>query len=179
MIPIIFIGFVIYSLRQWETWSSVAVMIWIILMRRGLLSVQLTMYLTVYPFLNTAPPYSHYLTKNLLHFKNIYSVEPGMGYFPEKVYSDYSGQWNIIHHGKYKVITNKDSDVKYFLLQCSTEPPEDAHYYHQFSLSVNFQGGILVTEMTQIPHLEHLGLRSEIKAFVVNPKYIFAHTWKV
>ena len=132
----------------------------------------LTMEPTVSPVPTTAPTDIHDLTKNRLRCVDPDSVDPDMDYFPEKAYSDDSGQWEITYHGHYKVLTNKDSDVKYLLHQCGTEPPEDAQDDHHLVLSVPLQDGIVVTQTTQIPHLELLGLRSEIKAFVGNPKFI-------
>ena len=59
-----------------------------------------------------------------------------MYYIPEKAYSDDSGQWSIIYHEHYKVITDKDYYVNHFLHQYGTESPQYAHDDHHLVLSV-------------------------------------------
>ena len=46
---------------------------------------------------------------------------------------------------------------------------EDANNDHHLVLYVTFQDGIVVTWMTQIPHLEILGLQIDIRSFFCQP----------
>ena len=77
----------------------------------------------VYPVFTSVPTGNYGWTKNLILCVDLNSGKLDMNYFHKKVYSDYSGQWVITYHEKYKVLTNKESDVKYLPCQCVTEPP--------------------------------------------------------
>ena len=93
-------------------------------------------------------------------------VKHDMDCLPEKTHSDDSVRWGITSHEHYKILTEKDSDVKYFLCRRGTEPLEDAHDDHRLVLSVTLRDTIVMTQTTQ-----NLGLRRKIKVFIVNPKY--------
>ena len=50
-----------------------------------------------------------------------------MDYFPQNTRSGNYENWVINYHGHYKVLTDKDSGIKYLLSQFSTEPMEYAY----------------------------------------------------
>ena len=67
------------------------------------------------------------LTKNPPHCIDPDKIKPGMDFFLEKAHSDNSGKWGITYNGHYKVINDKDYNVKYFILKFSTHNMEHAH----------------------------------------------------
>ena len=72
---------------------------------------------TVSTVLTNAPTDEHDLTKKLIHCVDTNSVYPDMYYLTKNVYYDDSGQWGITYHEHYKVLNDKDSDVKYLFCQ--------------------------------------------------------------
>jgi hypothetical protein len=91
-------------------------------------------------------------------------------FFPEKFIPDETTDlFTITYHNTYKIITNKFSNKSYLLYQCGTTPPESDYHV---ALPVPHTGGVAITETVQIPPLEILGKRSEIKAYIGNPQYV-------
>ena len=80
----------------------------------------------------------------------------------------------ISYHKNYKIIYNHFQNVSYLLYQCGTEPPQDevASGKHNLVLEVPHKGGVAITSTVQIPPLELLGLRTEIKAYIGDPQYV-------
>ena len=75
---------------------------------------------------------------------------------------------DITYHNNYKIIHNKFVNATYLLYQCGTEPPveEVESGNHKLILEVPHKGGLLLTSTVQIPAIELLGLRNEVKAYV-------------
>ena len=102
-------------------------------------------------------------------------------FFPEKFVPDETTDLlTVEYHGTYKIVTNKHVDKSYLLYQCGTEPPADEveSGKHHLVVSVPHEGGVSVTETPQIPLMELLGLRREVKAYIGNPKLSFARRWE-
>lgn len=80
----------------------------------------------------------------------------------------------ITYHNNYKIIYNHFQNVSYLLYQCGTEPPQEEvdSGRHHLIIEVPHQGGVAVTSTVQIPPLELLGLRTEIKAYIGDPQYV-------
>ena len=93
-------------------------------------------------------------------------------YFPDKVTSTDSEQWDIQYYKSYKVLTNKIANETYLLYQCGTNPPSSEAGKHAVVASVPLQDGVALTSTVQIPFLELMGLRSEIKSYIGDPQYI-------
>jgi len=81
---------------------------------------------------------------------------------------------DITYHNSYKIIHNKFVNATYLLYQCGTEPPQEEveSGEHKMILEVPHKGGLALTSTVQIPAIEMLGLRSEVKAYVGNTKWI-------
>ena len=73
---------------------------------------------------------------------------------------------DITYHNTYKIIHNKFVDATYLLYQCGTEPPVEEVGKHKLVLEVPHRGGLALTSTVQIPAIELLGLRDEVKAYV-------------
>lgn len=75
---------------------------------------------------------------------------------------------DITYHNSYKIIHNKFVNATYLLYQCGTEPPKEEveSGKHKLILEVPHKGGLALTSTVQIPAIELLGLRSEVKAYV-------------
>lgn len=75
---------------------------------------------------------------------------------------------DITYHNTYKIIHNKFVNATYLLYQCGTEPPteEVQSGKHKLVIEVPHKGGLALTSTVQIPALELLGLRREIKAYI-------------
>jgi len=95
----------------------------------------------------------------------------GRDLFPDKIRTSDSSLWNIDYCGTYKVIINKQSQKKYLLYQRGTDPPPNAEKNHHVVISVPVKG-VALTQTTQIPHLELLGIRTSIKAYIGDPSWI-------
>ena len=96
-------------------------------------------------------------------------------FFPEKFVPHPTTDFlTIEYHNTYKIVTNKFNEKSYLLYQCGTEPPADevASGRHHIVLPVPHEDGVVVTETPQIPPVELLARRSEIKAYVGNPKLV-------
>jgi len=104
--------------------------------------------------------------KNSLGCLDPTKVDYSHDYFPEKAVLEYSDEWTITYNNTYKIICNKPKNVTYLLYQCGTEPPASEEGKHHLTLQVPLQNGVAVTSTTQIPPLEHLGVRRQIKAFI-------------
>lgn len=95
-------------------------------------------------------------------------------FFPDKATLDYAQTFDIAYYGTYKVVTNKVANVHYLLYQCGTEPPQeeiDSGKYRVVA-SIPLKDGVALTSTVQIPMMELLGLRSEIKTYISDPQYI-------
>ena len=75
---------------------------------------------------------------------------------------------DITYHMNYKIIHNHFVNATYLLYQCGTEPPQEEveSGKHKLILEVPHKGGLALTSTVQIPAIELLGLRSEVKAYV-------------
>jgi len=93
-------------------------------------------------------------------------------YFPEKVVPHHSEHWDMTYHRTYKILYNKVVDESYLMYQCGTNPPESEVGKHNLTFAVPLQGGLAITQTTQINQLEQLGLRRQIKAYIGNVNYI-------
>jgi len=95
-------------------------------------------------------------------------------FFPDKATLDYAQTFDIAYYGTYKVVTNNVANEHYLLYQCGTEPPQeeiDSGKYRVVA-SIPLKDGVALTSTVQIPMLELLGLRSEIKTYISDPQYI-------
>ena len=102
--------------------------------------------------------------------------DDGTDFFPQKfVPDDTTDYLSVTYHGTYKIVTNLYSDRSYLLYQCGTEPPPPSvsgeQRYHAV-LPVPHVGGVAITETVQIPPLELLARRSEIVAYIGDPKLV-------
>ena len=96
-------------------------------------------------------------------------------FFPEKfIPHETTDLVTITYHNTYKIVTNKFNEKSYLLYQCGTEPPADevASGKHHIVLPVPHKGGVAITQTTQIPPMELLAKRSEVKAYVGNPSLV-------
>ena len=106
-------------------------------------------------------------------------------FFPEKFVPDETTDLlTVEYHGTYKIVTNKHVDKSYLLYQCGTEPPADEveSGKHHLVVSVPHEGGVAVTETPQIPPMELLGLRREVKAYIgatrgASPRFFEDDEW--
>eukprot|EP00586_Coscinodiscus_wailesii_P014587 CAMPEP_0172490280 /NCGR_PEP_ID=MMETSP1066-20121228/20647_1 /TAXON_ID=671091 /ORGANISM="Coscinodiscus wailesii, Strain CCMP2513" /LENGTH=426 /DNA_ID=CAMNT_0013258667 /DNA_START=122 /DNA_END=1402 /DNA_ORIENTATION=+ len=98
--------------------------------------------------------------------------EKNVDLFPHKVKAEQSQNWSITYHGTYKILTNIPAQKTYLLYQCGTEPPSDAAVMYDAVIPVPLQDGMALTETTQIPHIELLGKRTDVNAYVGDPSYI-------
>lgn len=129
------------------------------------------------------------ITENLQNCIGDGQFEIGVDYFPEKfVPTEFSPSFfpdqveldnttdylTIEYFDYYKIVTNKYINKTYLLYQCGAEPPQDEveSGRHHLILPVPHKGGLAITETPQIPHLELLGLRTEIIAYVGDPQYV-------
>jgi len=101
--------------------------------------------------------------------------DDGTDFFPQKFVPDETTDYlSVSYHNTYKIVTNLYSDKSYLLYQCGTEPPPDevsSGKYHTV-LPVPHVGGLAITETPQIPPLEMLARRSEILAYIGDPKLV-------
>lgn len=113
-------------------------------------------------------------TTNLQRCLEPGEFDPDVDYFPEKyVPHSTSDHFTVTYHKSYKVVHNKYNDKSYILYQCGADPPSDAvQDDHHITIPVPHTGGVAATQTPQLPPLELLGLRSEIKAYAGNPTYI-------
>lgn len=93
-------------------------------------------------------------------------------YFPDKVKPEYSQLWDITYHNTYKILSNKLTGTSYALYQCGTELPSGVAEQVTDTWSVPLQDGIAVTATTQLPQLEQLGLRRQVRGYIGDPQYI-------
>ena len=88
-------------------------------------------------------------------------------FFPDKVEPLFSEYWDISYYNTYKVVKDKVRGTSYLLYQCGTEPPANADQYN-LTMAAPLQDGLAITQTTQIPQIEQLGLRYVIR-------WIFIH----
>ena len=130
----------------------------------------ITMESMVSMVLTSAPTNNHGLTNNPPHCVDTNNNKAGMDYFLKKEHSGNDGKWGITYNVHYKVINEKEYNVKYRIIKFITQHLEYAHGGQNFVLSVTFQDGTVTTQNTHTLHLEIFVLRRNIKEFVVNPK---------
>ncbi len=82
----------------------------------------------------------------------------------------------ITYHKTYKIVTNKHQNppASYLLYQCGTEIPQDVVDANDFDVvvPVPLQGGFAVTQTTQIPYIELLGLREKVVAYIGDSQWV-------
>jgi len=140
--------------------------------------------------LSLLAPTSSQLTENLLECAT--SANDVVDFFPQKYTkasiftynddTDINGNkfvphnttdlLDITYHGTYKIVHNKHINVTYLLYQCGTEPPAEEIGKHHLVLPVPHKGGLVVTQTTQIPPIELLGLREEIVGYFGDPSFV-------
>ena len=93
--------------------------------------------------------------------------------FPVKSASDQSAYWEIEYRGVYKLLRNTQVNTTYMLYQCGFEevPVVEEEVIHG-TYPVPFEGGLVITETTQIPNIEILNRRNQIVAFAVSENLI-------
>ena len=113
-------------------------------------------------------------TTNIKNCLDPDKVDYNHDYFPEKAVLQHSKQWNITYHNTYKIITNKAVNKSYLLYQCGTEVPssEKVAGKHHLHIQVPLQNKVALTQTTQIPHFEHLGVRRQVRVYVGDSQYI-------
>jgi iron complex transport system substrate-binding protein len=101
------------------------------------------------------------------------SYDPDRDYFPDKVTATESLFWDIQYFNNYKILRNELAGETYVLYQCGTPPPTDqANAGHEHFIPVPLKDGITLSSTTHIPHLELLGLRTEVKAWIGYSSFI-------
>jgi hypothetical protein len=97
-------------------------------------------------------------------------------YFPDKVKPINSQFWDVQYFNHYKILANKIANESYVLYQCGTEPPNistDSFGKHPAVIApIPLADGVALTSTVQIPFMELLGLRTDIKSFIGDPQYI-------
>jgi iron complex transport system substrate-binding protein len=97
-------------------------------------------------------------------------------YFPDKVKPVSSQFWDVQYFNHYKILVNKIVNESYVLYQCGTEPPSIASdsfgKQPAMVLPIPLADGVALTSTVQIPFMELLGLRTEIKSYIGDPQYI-------
>ncbi|KAL3774385.1 hypothetical protein ACHAW5_007945 [Stephanodiscus triporus] len=96
-------------------------------------------------------------------------------FFPQKFVPDVTTDYLAVeYHNTYKIVTNVLNEKSYLFYQCGTDPPVDevSSGRHHVVLSIPHAGKVVVTETPQIPSLELLSKRSEIGAYVGEPKLV-------
>lgn len=93
--------------------------------------------------------------------------DPTTDYFPDKTASTESLFWDIQYFSSYKILRNELAGETFVLYQCGTPIPEDQiNVGHLHFIPVPLMDGIALSSTTHVPHLELLGLRTEIKAYI-------------
>ena len=144
--------------------------------------------------LGTTPDEGSILLENLVD-RCVIDYDPNVDYFPVKYQKpsitsygdiDIFGEkfvphnttdfLEITYHKTYKIVTNKHQDppVSYLMYQCGTEIPQDVIDANDFEMVVPIphKGGLALTQTTQIPYVEMLGLREEVIAYVGDSYYV-------
>ena len=88
-------------------------------------------------------------------------------YFPDKVSANYSDYWDIKYFKTYKILRNEITGTSYVLYQCGTEPP--ALNGSTSLISVPIQDGCAIASTADIPYIELLGARTQMKGWVGYP----------
>lgn len=86
-------------------------------------------------------------------------------FFPHKVNATKSAYWDIQYFNTYKILRNEFADASYVLYQCGTEPPmlNGTAMAHSISVPID---GCAMTSTTDIPYIELLGARTQMKGWV-------------
>jgi hypothetical protein len=92
--------------------------------------------------------------------------------FPSKSSSDQSSYWDIEYHNVYKLLRNKEVNTTYLLYQCGLNEVPTIDEPVDGTFPVPFEGGLVVTETTQIPNIEIMNRRHQIVAFAVSENLI-------
>jgi iron complex transport system substrate-binding protein len=97
-------------------------------------------------------------------------------YFPDKVKPVNSQFWDVQYFNYYKILVNKIVNESYVLYQCGTEPPsitsDSFGKQPAVVVPIPLADGVALTSTVQIPFMELLGLRTEIKSYIGDPQYI-------
>lgn len=95
-------------------------------------------------------------------------------FFPDKAKLKDATTFSITYHGTYKVITNLAQDEKYLLYQCGFDVDELSINTTQYRIvtSVPLPDGLALTSTVQVPLMELLDLRQEIKTYIGADEYI-------
>ena len=88
-------------------------------------------------------------------------------FFPDKVNATYSEFWDIKYSNTYKTLRNQFLDATYVLYQCGTEPPVLNGSYTL--ISVPIQDGCAIASTADIPYIELLGARTQLKGWIGYP----------
>ena len=101
-------------------------------------------------------------------------VPPNADSFLDKFDQDTTTDlFSISYHNYYKIITNHFVNKTYLLHLCGTEPPaSELDGRHHLVLPIPHKGGLAITQTTQIPYLELLGLRREVIAYIGDPQWV-------
>jgi hypothetical protein len=100
------------------------------------------------------------------------SIDPNQDYFPDKVKPMHSMFWDVSYHDTYKIAKNLQDGTIYLLYQCGTEPPTNMKDNVNLTLSIPLQNGIALSVTPHLPHMELLGVRDQIKAYLGDRKWI-------
>ena len=68
-----------------------------------------------------------------------------MYYYPQKTYYGASEKWLITYREHYKLLTDKDYNVKYLIRKYGTETPEDANNDQNLVPFVTLKQVIVIT----------------------------------
>ena len=98
--------------------------------------------------------------------------------FPDKVKPENSQFWDVQYFNNYKILANKIANESYVLYQCGTEPPnittDSFGKQPAVVVPIPLADGVALTSTVQIPFMELLGLRTDIKSYIGDPQYISA-----
>lgn len=102
------------------------------------------------------------------------TVDYNMDYFPIKVEPTLSTQWSITYNNTFKVLTNENTKLSYFLNQCGADIPSTvdvSEYDGVYEIPVT--AGFAVTQTSSIAFLNDLGLIPDgLVAYGNDPLYI-------
>jgi hypothetical protein len=114
------------------------------------------------------------LSANPLNCVTDYSSS--IDYFPDKVKPENSQFWDVQYFNNYKILANKIANESYVLYQCGTKPPnittDSFGKQPAVVVPIPLADGVALTSTVQIPFMELLGLRTDIKSYIGDPQYI-------
>jgi len=109
---------------------------------------------------------------NTLACLNPDNVDYNKDYFPHKVQATHSELWDMKYFKTYKIFTNKKENTSFLLYQCGTEIPASEQGKHDGYHTVPLQDGIALSSTSDIPHVEQLGIRRQVKGWFSYHSYI-------